>query len=97
MIGTVALSASLRPAEAGHYALTVPLSAVVRSAENADKYALMVVARQGDVEVARLRPVELGEVVGNGVAVKSGVASGDRVVITGATLLVDGDPVRIIP
>jgi hypothetical protein len=31
------------------------------------------------------------------VAVKSGVAAGDRVVITGATLLVDGDPVRIIP
>jgi multidrug efflux system membrane fusion protein len=94
MIGTVALGV---PPDIGQPALTVPLSAVVRSTANADKYALMVVARQGDVEVARQRPVELGEVVGNGVAVQSGVASGDRVVVTGANLLVDGDPVRIIP
>jgi hypothetical protein len=77
--------------------LTVPLSAVVRSAEDADKYALMVVSRRGDVEIASLRSVELGEVTGNGVAVKSGVASGDRVVVTGANLLVDGDPIRVIP
>jgi RND family efflux transporter MFP subunit len=95
MIGTVALGA---PAiELRQPSLTVPLSAVVRSAEDADTYALMVVARQGDVEVARLQSVELGEVMGNGVAVTSGVTSGDRVVITGANLLVDGDPIRVIP
>jgi hypothetical protein len=35
--------------------------------------------------------------MGNGVAVTSGVASGDRVVVTGANLLVDGDPIRVIP
>ena len=57
----------------------------------------MVVASEGDAEIARLRSVELGEVMGNGVAVKSGVTSGDRIVITGANLLVDGDPIRVIP
>jgi len=36
-------------------------------------------------------------VTGNGVAVTRGVAAGDRVVVTGASLLVDGDPVRVIP
>jgi multidrug efflux system membrane fusion protein len=94
MIGTVALG--LPPADFQHQLLTVPLSAVVRSA-TADKYALVVVEGQGDVETAHLRPVELGEVLGNGVAVTAGVKSGDRVVVTGANLIVDGDPVRVIP
>lgn len=94
MIGTVALGAppvqTARP-------LIVPLSAVVKSAVDSDKYALMVVERQGDVEIARLRQVELGDVMGNGVAVTGGVASGERVVVTGASLLNDNDPVRVIP
>jgi len=94
MIGTVALG--LPRADFQHQLLTVPLSAVVRSA-TADKYALVVVERQGEVETAHLRPVELGEVLGNGVAVTAGVKSGDRVVVTGANLVVDGDPVRVIP
>ena len=95
MIGSVALGAP--PAELRQTSLTVPLSAVVRSTAEADKYALMIVARDGETEIARVRPVELGEVMGNGVAVTSGVASGDRVVVTGANLLVDGDPIRVIP
>jgi RND family efflux transporter MFP subunit len=95
MIGTVALG--MPPTQLQARPLTVPLSAVVRSTTEADKYALMVVERQGDTEIARLRTVELGEVMGNGVAVTRGVASGDRVVVTGASLLVDGDPVRVIP
>jgi RND family efflux transporter MFP subunit len=94
MIGTVALGV---PPTQQERPLTVPLSAVVRSTTEADKYALMVVERQGDTEIAHLRTVELGEVMGNGVAVTRGVASGDRVVVTGASLLVDGDPVRVIP
>jgi RND family efflux transporter MFP subunit len=94
MIGSVALGLPAMPAA---QPLIVPLSAVVKSAVDSDKYALMVVERKGDVEVARLRTVELGDVTGNGVAVTQGVASGERVVVTGASLLVDGDAVRIIP
>lgn len=94
MIGSVALGLPATPAV---QPLIVPLSAVVKSAVDSDKYALMVVERKGDVEVARLRTVELGDVTGNGVAVTQGVASGERVVVTGASLLVDGDPVRVIP
>jgi RND family efflux transporter MFP subunit len=94
MIGSLALGTPAAPAA---QPLIVPLSAVVKSAVDSDKYALMVVERKGDVEVARLRTVELGDVMGNGVAVTQGVASGERVVVTGASLLVDGDPVRLIP
>lgn len=94
MIGTVALGT---PAAPTTQPLIVPLSAVVKSAVGSDKYALMVVEHKGEVDVARLRTVELGDVMGNGVAVTQGVASGERVVVTGASLLVDGDPVRVIP
>jgi RND family efflux transporter MFP subunit len=94
MIGTVALGTRAAPVA---QPLIVPLSAVVKSAIDSDKYALMVVEQKGDVEIARLRTVELGDVMGNGVAVTQGVASGERVVVTGASLLVDGDPVRVIP
>jgi len=94
MIGTVALGL---PAVERQQRLTVPLSAVIRSDVGSDKFALMVVERQGDIDIARLRNVELGEVTGNGVAVTQGVSTGERVVVTGANLLVDGDPVRVIP
>jgi hypothetical protein len=94
MIGTVALGP---PTGLQQPPLTVPLSAIVRSTTEADKYALMVVERQGDTEIARQRTVELGDVTGNGVAVTRGVAAGDRVIVTGANLLIDGDPVRAIP
>jgi multidrug efflux pump subunit AcrA (membrane-fusion protein) len=39
--------------------------------------------------------VELGEVIGNSIAVTKGVTAGERVVVSGATLLVDGAPIRI--
>jgi RND family efflux transporter MFP subunit len=94
MIGSVAIGTPAVPAA---QPLIVPLSAVVKSAVGSDKYALMVVERKGDADIARLRTVELGDVMGNGVAVTQGVASGERVVVTGASLLVDGDPVRVIP
>jgi RND family efflux transporter MFP subunit len=94
MIGSVALGT---PATPTAQPLIVPLSAIVKSAVGSDKYALMVVERNGDAEIARLRTVELGDVTGNGVAVTHGVASGERVVVTGASLLVDGDSVRVIP
>ncbi|HZM96409.1 MAG TPA: efflux RND transporter periplasmic adaptor subunit [Vicinamibacterales bacterium] len=93
MIGTVALGLPPTPVQ---QPLTVPLSAVIRATDS-DSYALMVVERKGDVEIAHLRRVELGDVLGNGVAVTHGIAAGDRVVVTGASLLVDGDPVRVIP
>jgi multidrug efflux system membrane fusion protein len=95
MIGTVALG--LPPVEERQQPLTVPLSAVIKSDIDADKYALMVVERQGDSDIARLRNVELGEVMGNGVAVTRGVTTGERVIVTGANLLADGDPIRMIP
>lgn len=95
MIGTVALG----PESARNAApvLTVPLTAVVRAEPGSHEYAVFVIERTGDLETARLRRVTLGEVLGNGIAVREGLSLGDRVIVSGATLLVDGDAIRSIP
>jgi hypothetical protein len=97
MIGTVAIGppGAEGPGTA-QPVLTVPLTAVVKAGTGAGRYAVLVVERQGAVDVARLRRVELGEVMGNGISVLRGVMPGDRVVVTGATLLVDGEVVRVV-
>jgi len=97
MIGTVALGRTgAQRLAAAQPTLTVPLTAVVKSDARSGQYAVLIVERQGDVDIARLRRVELGEVMGNGIAVLDGVKPGERVVVSGATLLVDGEAVRIV-
>jgi RND family efflux transporter MFP subunit len=97
MIGTVALDKIASGAQPAAPPLVIPLSAVVKSAADGGKYAVLVIDRKGDTDVARLREIRLGDVLGNGVAVLEGLRPGERVIVTGASLLVDGDPVRIIP
>lgn len=99
MIGTVAIGPQVADVTTSQGTLTVPLSAVVRSTgENDTKtYAVLVVEKRGEAEIARVRRVELGDVLGNGVAVVKGLSPGDSVIVTGATLLTDGDPIRVIP
>src|SRR5262245_44992546 len=94
MIGTVAIGHAAAAAAPG---LTVPLGAIVKGAPDTPGYAVLVVERDGAADVARMRPVELGEVTGNGVSVLKGVAAGERVIVSGASLLNNGDKVRIIP
>ena len=94
MIGSVALASADREAPRP---VTVPLSAVVRGTDGGDSYAVLVIDTTGDAELARLRKVTLGDVMGNGVAVMSWLKPGDRVVVGGAGLLQHGDRVRIIP
>ncbi len=75
----------------------VPLSAIVRAKDKADQYALFVVEEKDGKATARLHPVKLGEAFGNTVAVIEGVNTGERVITTGATLVIDGQAVRVIP
>jgi RND family efflux transporter MFP subunit len=98
MIGTVAIRQASDDAHAVAAArLAVPLSAVVRPHAGDGQFAVLVVERANDVEVARMRRVELGEVMGNVITVVKGVNAGEQVVVSGATLLVDGAPVRVLP
>jgi multidrug efflux system membrane fusion protein len=74
----------------------VPLGAVVRAPGAADQFAVFVVDESGGTPVVRSQPVTLGPPLGgNRVAITSGVTAGDRVVVEGAGMLRDGQPVRI--
>jgi RND family efflux transporter MFP subunit len=75
----------------------VPLTAIVRSKESPNAYAVYVVEEQGGKQRARLRNVALGEAVGNGIVVTDGVKVGETVITNGATLVADGEDVQVIP
>lgn len=75
----------------------VPLSAVVRAAPGSTAYAVFVIEDQGGKTLARRRQVALGDVLGNRIVVRDGLRDGERVIVSGATLAVDGQPVRIVP
>lgn len=75
----------------------VPLTAILKSPKQPAEYAVFVLAGDGENPVARVRTVKLGEVVGNRIVVTSGLTAGERIVVSGATIVADGDPVRVIP
>jgi multidrug efflux pump subunit AcrA (membrane-fusion protein) len=101
MIGSVEVVADPTAAQALEAAApAIPLSAIVRSEKRPDQYAVFILdERAGNAEhmTVHSRSVALGGVQGNLVAVTSGLAPGERVVVMGATLLKDGDAVRVIP
>jgi multidrug efflux pump subunit AcrA (membrane-fusion protein) len=70
---------------------------VVRAAPGSPAYAVFVVEDEGGKALARRREVVLGDVLGNRIVVREGLRSGERVIVSGATLAVDGQPVRVVP
>jgi len=97
MVASLEVPGGASPAAAARAeAIAVPLAAVVQSKPGASTYAVFVVTTEGKKDVAKLHPVELGQVVGNSVIVNSGLEPGSRVIVTGATIVRDGDTVRPI-
>jgi RND family efflux transporter MFP subunit len=97
MIGTVALGPAVSAGPGSRGLPVVPLGAIVKPAGTGQDYVVLVVEPAAGGDVARLRRIGLGDVIGNSVAVVRGLALGERIVVTGAGLLTDGDPVRVIP
>jgi multidrug efflux system membrane fusion protein len=89
---------SLQLATAGvaeqNASLLVPVSAIVQAPSG--KYGVFVLAQGSTGDVARLRAVEIGAVVGTDITIASGLASGDRIITTGANLLKDGQRVEVL-
>ena len=92
MIATITLAGSKQTSQVP----VIPLSAVIRPAQNPQGYAVFILEDQGGKPVARMRNVELGEAYGNLVGVKAGLNLNERVITTGATLIKDGWPVQVI-
>lgn len=94
MIASVELNGAATQASA---APLLPLTAFVQGPGGRDRFAVLVVDGTGAETHAKLRPVELGEVVGNRVAVTTGLAAGERVITTGASLVVEGERIEVLP
>jgi RND family efflux transporter MFP subunit len=71
--------------------VTVPITAVTRIN---GKYFCYVVENTDRGTVARQRPIEVGELLGNDYVVKSGLAAGDQLVVSGIQKIGDGAPVK---
>jgi RND family efflux transporter MFP subunit len=92
MIGS--LQVAVNEAEGERSAVTIPLSAIVQADEG--RYGVFVVAPTNEGDTARLRRVEVGDVVGTEISVVSGVDTGDELITTGANLLKDGQRVEVV-
>jgi RND family efflux transporter MFP subunit len=72
--------------------LTVPVVAVSRVS---GQYFCFVAETQGNGLVARQRPVQVGEVIGDDYVVASGLKAGDRIVTSGIQKLANGAPIKV--
>jgi multidrug efflux system membrane fusion protein len=75
----------------------IPINAIVRPKQNPESYAVNVVTEKAGRQIAQQRLVRLGEAYGNMIAVTEGVSPGERIIVSGAALIVDGELVRVIP
>lgn len=80
----------------GGEGVSVPLNAVLRSPRDPNGFSVFVLDGDGPRAAARLRDVQLGEVIGNSVSVTEGLALNQRVVTVGGSLLRDGATAVVI-
>jgi multidrug efflux system membrane fusion protein len=74
-----------------------PLPSLIQLKEKDGAFAVFVVEGRNGGQVARLRRVRVGQTLGNMVAITEGVKAGEQVIVSGATLVADGEPVRVVP
>ena len=77
--------------------LVVPLTAVIRSPDHKEGFAVFVTDGAGDSPTVRTRDVTLGDTYGNNIAVLTGLNAGEYVVTSGTNMIKQGEQVRVIP
>lgn len=95
MVASIVIGASATADEAGE-TFIVPLAAIVRSTVSPGQYAVFVIEETAGKTVTRMRTVALGDMVGSRIAVLSGLSEGDRVVVSGASIVADGETVSVV-
>ena len=73
------------------------MRSIVRPPDDPKGYAVYVVEEKNGSDVARLKPVTIGPVVGDEVSVESGLDSGVKVIVKGSDIVYDGQSIRIVP
>jgi len=76
--------------------LVLPINSVVRDTADPNGFMVYVVEDKAGKAAAKARKVKIGDVVGNLVTLLEGPTPGEKVITTGATMVYDGAPVRII-
>lgn len=76
--------------------VVVPITAMVQSSDGG--FALYVIEKAPDgTDVARLRNVETGQILGNRITVTDGITPGTKVIVTGTAQIRDSQPVNVVP
>jgi RND family efflux transporter MFP subunit len=75
--------------------LTIPVTAVVRI--SGQYFCFVAEAGPNGGLVARQKPIEVGDVLGNDYVVRSGLKAGDRLIVSGIQKIGDGVPVSASP
>ncbi len=83
--------ASIVPGDAAATLPYVPVGAVLEG--NGDSAAVFI----ADGAVARRREVKVAFITGQGVAIREGLAPGERIITAGAPYVDDGDPIDVKP
>ncbi|HSC26671.1 MAG TPA: efflux RND transporter periplasmic adaptor subunit [Vicinamibacterales bacterium] len=71
--------------------LTIPMTAVSRIS---GQYFCFVAEQEPEGLIARQKPVQVGDLIGNDYVVRGGLKAGDRLILSGIQKLRDGAPVR---
>ena len=75
----------------------ISLAAVVQPPPGTAGYMVYVAEEQNGKVVAKARGVQLGDALGDRIAVRQGLQQGQRVIVTGASLVHDGEMVEVVP
>lgn len=89
-------SITIRSGSQQEHVNVVPLTAIVRSLSRPNGFAVYIPEGSGDTVRARSQEVELGPTYGNDIAVLQGLKPGDRVITYGASMIKNGETVKII-
>lgn len=74
----------------------IPLEAIVPGLSGEKTFAVFQVSVLDGRTIARRREVKLGRPFGNLIAAEAGILPGEKIVISGAAFLEDGDPVHVV-
>lgn len=76
--------------------IAVPLSALIQLTEKDAGYAVYTIAEREGKSIAQLKRVTIGAPMGDMIAVTGGIDAGERIIVSGATLISDKEPVKIV-